>query len=55
MKASSFLSLLPSLLPRHAALLMLAGVLFGLAGCNTVSGFGQDMTDAGHAIKKAAD
>ena len=28
---------------------------FGLAGCNTMAGFGQDMSDAGHAIKKAAD
>ncbi|WP_133646655.1 entericidin A/B family lipoprotein [Paraburkholderia flava] len=40
---------------RRAALLMLTGMLVGLAGCNTVSGFGQDMSDAGHAIKKAAD
>jgi entericidin A len=40
---------------RRAALLTLAGALLGLAGCNTVAGFGQDMSDAGHAIKKAAD
>jgi entericidin A len=40
---------------RRAALLALAGVLLGLAGCNTMAGFGQDMTDAGHAIKKAAE
>jgi predicted small secreted protein len=25
-----------------------------IAGCNTVSGFGQDMREAGAAIKKAA-
>ena len=40
---------------RRAALVALAGALLGLAGCNTVAGFGQDMTDAGHAIKKAAE
>ncbi|WP_207004699.1 entericidin A/B family lipoprotein [Trinickia mobilis] len=40
---------------RRAALFALAGALLGLAGCNTVAGFGQDMSDAGHAIKKAAD
>ena len=33
--------------------LMLCGI--ALAGCNTVSGFGQDMRDAGSAIKKAAE
>ncbi|MCF2134378.1 MULTISPECIES: entericidin A/B family lipoprotein [Burkholderiaceae] len=26
-----------------------------IAGCNTVSGFGQDMREAGAAIKKAAE
>jgi predicted small secreted protein len=40
---------------RRAALFAMAGALLGLAGCNTVAGFGQDMSDAGHAIKKAAD
>jgi len=40
---------------RRAALVALAGALLGLAGCNTVAGFGQDMSDAGHAIKKAAE
>ena len=34
---------------------VLAGALLSLVGCNTVSGFGQDMSDAGHAIKKAAE
>jgi entericidin A len=36
---------------------IVALVLCGIAvtGCNTVSGFGQDMRDAGSAIKKAAD
>jgi len=40
---------------RRAALLALAGALLSLAGCNTMAGFGQDMSDAGHAIKKAAE
>ncbi|MBU6488527.1 MAG: entericidin A/B family lipoprotein [Burkholderiales bacterium] len=40
---------------RRAASIALVGALLGLAGCNTVAGFGQDMTDAGHAIKKAAE
>ena len=40
---------------RRAALLALAGALLGLAACNTVAGFGQDVSDAGHAIKKAAE
>ncbi|MCX4164100.1 MULTISPECIES: entericidin A/B family lipoprotein [Paraburkholderia] len=44
-----------STLWRRTVLLALTGMLLGLAGCNTVAGFGQDMDDAGHAIKKAAD
>jgi predicted small secreted protein len=36
---------------------IVALVLCGIAvtGCNTVSGFGQDMRDAGSAVKKAAE
>jgi entericidin A len=41
---------------RRAAALALAGALLGaLTACNTVAGFGQDMSEAGHAIKKAAE
>jgi len=40
---------------RRVVSCVLAGALLSLAGCNTVSGFGQDMSDAGHAIKKAAE
>ncbi|AOK57477.1 entericidin, EcnA/B family [Burkholderia stagnalis] len=36
-------------------MLALAGLLFGLAGCNTVAGFGQDVNAAGNAIKRAAE
>lgn len=38
-----------------AAWAALAGSIAGLAGCNTVAGFGQDMSEAGHAIRKAAE
>jgi entericidin A len=40
---------------RLAACATLAGVLVGVAGCNTMAGFGQDVSDTGHAIKKAAE
>jgi predicted small secreted protein len=36
------------------ALLTLTGLLF-LSGCNTVRGIGQDIGNAGSAIKRAAD
>ncbi|HTR10309.1 MAG TPA: hypothetical protein VMJ11_27370 [Paraburkholderia sp.] len=36
-----------------AALLSLAGVLLALAGCNTVAGFGQDITDSARAVQHA--
>nr|WP_323119958.1 entericidin A/B family lipoprotein [Burkholderia alba] len=37
------------------AVATLAGLAFGLAGCHTVAGMGEDLSAAGHAIKKAAD
>jgi entericidin A len=40
---------------RRIAWLALASGWLGLAACNTVAGFGQDVSDAGHALKKAAD
>nr|WP_277625586.1 entericidin A/B family lipoprotein [Burkholderia stabilis] len=38
-----------------ALALALAGLGFGLAGCNTVQGFGQDVNAAGNALKRAAE
>ncbi|KVH39629.1 entericidin [Burkholderia cepacia] len=40
---------------RLFAALALAGLGFGLAGCNTVQGFGQDVNAAGNALKRAAE
>ncbi|KKL30225.1 entericidin [Burkholderia contaminans FFH2055] len=40
---------------RRLAALALAGLVFGLAGCNTVRGFGQDVNAAGNALQRAAD
>ncbi|AGK50608.1 MULTISPECIES: entericidin A/B family lipoprotein [Burkholderia] len=40
---------------RIAAVFALAGFVFGLAGCNTVAGVGEDINAAGRAIKRAAD
>nr|WP_239006135.1 MULTISPECIES: entericidin A/B family lipoprotein [Burkholderia cepacia complex] len=37
------------------AALALAGLGFGLAGCNTVRGFGQDVNAAGNALQRAAE
>jgi predicted small secreted protein len=37
------------------ALAALVAIALGLAGCNTVEGFGQDMQAGGRAIEKAAD
>nr|WP_254208797.1 entericidin A/B family lipoprotein [Burkholderia multivorans] len=33
----------------------LAGLGFGLAGCNTVRGVGEDVNAAGSALKRAAE
>jgi len=43
------------LIARLVAALALAGLGFGLAGCNTVRGFGQDVNAAGNALQRAAD
>ncbi|TES82694.1 entericidin A/B family lipoprotein [Burkholderia cepacia] len=40
---------------RLVAALALSGLGFGLAGCNTVQGFGQDVNAAGNALKRAAE
>ncbi|MGS0891637.1 entericidin A/B family lipoprotein [Burkholderia stagnalis] len=40
---------------RLLAALALAGLGFGLAGCNTVRGFGEDVNAAGSALKRAAE
>jgi len=43
------------LIARLVAALAFAGLGFGLAGCNTVRGFGQDVNAAGNALQRAAD
>ncbi|AOJ98257.1 entericidin A/B family lipoprotein [Burkholderia vietnamiensis] len=40
---------------RVLAALALVGLSFGLTGCNTVRGFGQDVNAAGNALQRAAD
>jgi entericidin A len=45
MKASKFW--------RHAALLSLAGALLALTGCNTVAGFGQDISSSARTVQRA--
>ena len=39
----------------RVALAALAGLLFGLAGCNTVHGFGEDLQHLGGAISNKAE
>ncbi len=43
------------MLKKLAAIAALAGLVLGLAGCNTVEGVGQDVQSGGKAIEKAAD
>nr|WP_249174009.1 entericidin A/B family lipoprotein [Burkholderia sp. AU19243] len=43
------------MIARLVAALALAGLAFGLAGCNTVRGFGQDVNAAGNALQRAAE
>lgn len=38
---------------RFVALLLLAGALFSLSGCNTVAGVGQDITGASRTVQRA--
>ncbi|TAL54565.1 hypothetical protein [Pandoraea sp.] len=38
---------------RFIALLLLAGALLSLAGCNTVAGFGQDISDSARTVQHA--
>ena len=38
---------------RRAALLAVAGALLALAGCNTVAGLGQDVTESSRAVQRA--
>lgn len=40
---------------RLIALLLIAGTAALAAGCNTVSGAGQDISAGGHAITNSAD
>ena len=42
------------MLKQFAALFALAGLVLGLAGCNTLEGVGQDVQAGGKAIEKAA-
>lgn len=37
------------------ALLLLAGAATTLGACNTAAGFGQDMSQAGHAVTNSAE
>jgi predicted small secreted protein len=43
------------MLKKIAALVTLAGLVLGVAGCNTVAGAGADVKAAGGAVEKAAD
>jgi predicted small secreted protein len=38
---------------RSVAIFLLVGVLASLTGCNTVAGFGQDVTDSAHTVQRA--
>jgi predicted small secreted protein len=42
------------MLKKLSALFALAGLVFGVAGCNTLEGVGQDVQAGGKAIEKAA-
>jgi len=37
-----------------AALAALVGLVFGIGGCNTIQGIGQDVQAGGRAVEKAA-
>ncbi|MEA3121083.1 MAG: entericidin [Paraburkholderia sp.] len=38
---------------RSVAFFLLLGVLASLAGCNTVAGFGEDITDSARTVQHA--
>jgi predicted small secreted protein len=38
---------------RRAALISLTGVLLALTGCNTVAGFGEDITNSARTVQRA--
>ena len=40
-------------LRRGMALVVLAGLLAALAGCNTVAGFGEDITNSARTVQRA--
>ena len=42
-----------SIIWRRAALLSLAGALLALTGCNTVAGFGQDISGSARTVQRA--
>jgi entericidin A len=42
-----------SIIWRRVALLSLAGALLALTGCNTVAGFGQDISSSARTVQRA--
>jgi entericidin B len=38
-----------------ALLALMAGAMLTTTACNTISGMGQDLSSAGHAVSKSAD
>ncbi|HEY1610061.1 MAG TPA: hypothetical protein VGG24_12405 [Paraburkholderia sp.] len=38
---------------RLVLVVSMIAALVGLAGCNTVAGFGQDVTDSAHTVQRA--
>ena len=42
------------MLRKLAVLVVLGGLVLGLAGCNTIEGIGQDVQAGGRALEKAA-
>lgn len=41
------------MLGRSVAVLLMIGVLFSLAGCNTIAGFGQDVSSSARTVQHA--
>ncbi|MFC5430619.1 hypothetical protein ACFPTO_17705 [Paraburkholderia denitrificans] len=40
------------MIKRCVAIALLAGTVFSLAGCNTIAGFGQDITGSARAVQR---